>query len=507
MKSYKELISEAQIYKYKDDYIEGGKRFLETGRGTNRGALVFSNKIDDYESKAFKGYHEGYGPMIVVSDRTPHDEIIELGDKLEKKLKIKDVQRDKVILFKGTQTDIHLLFGAWKSDAAKGKDTGGKIDPTRFETDLVNEINSRNNKPKVDGGNDTPAARELAKSVIDHFFKNYYKAKGASKASGSSSKGNLTQVYIDNGVTSGEPKTDILVDKNRCSVKKAEGAQFASAQSGEMFAVMTSALENKRFSKTKGKLIKEIKNAVKHGLNKQNFYDLRAKFGDGTAFDQVFGKVMGLNPNKPTPDEITALSELFDKSGLGVVVSKAMHNFLTTDDVQLALFTEFITGQGRFKNPDHIPTHIFAWSVNNGTAHYEDIHKYIKSSYKSGGFKYRIADRGTGRGGAFRLEPKHLVEIYDLTTEEKTKALMIMEEFDEELNLMEQELLSEGLMDRVKAGSRVAVKALKDGIKFLIRAARSVLSFFAVLLSKGVGTLAKVFGLEGEMSVNISFPH
>ena len=72
---------------------------------------------------------------------------------------------------------------------------------------------------------------------------------------------------------------------------------------------------------------------------------------------------------------------------------------------------------------------------------------------------------------------------------------------------MEQELLSEGLMDRVKAGGRVAVKALKDGVKWLIRAARSVLSFFAVLLSKGVGSLAKVFGLEAQMEVNISFPH
>ena len=502
MKSFIHFLNEASVYKQKKDYVAGGKKFLEVGKNPPRGAVEFSKGIDDYKKdRIFHDYSVGYGPFIVVSDRDSHDEEITLGDKEDKSIKVKDVQKNKVLMITGTSSSIQDLFKRWSGESKKKSGGGGKIDPTKFETDIVNEINERNGNASVKGSNDTPASNDLAEKIVDHFFSTYYKARSASKASGSSSKGNLTQVYLDNGVSSGEPKTDILIDKNRCSVKKSEGAQFASAQGNEMHAVMTAALENKEFSKTKGDLVKNIKSVVKTALDKKNFYTLRANFGEGNAFDKVFGKVMGLNPDKPTDAEVEALSELFDKSGLGISVSQAVHEFLTSDKVQLALFTEFITGGGRFVNTDHIPSHILAWSEDSGKSYYEDIHNYIKNTYKSGGFKYRVSDRGSGRGGAFRLEPKHISEAIDLTPSEKLVAQQLTEEFDREI-----EMLDEGFLDKMKDLGSSALDIAKKGLQWLKSAMKSVFGFFAMLLAKGVGSIAKVFGIFADMKVDYTFP-
>ena len=502
MKSFIHFLNEASVYKQKKDYVAGGKKFLEVGKNPPRGAVEFSKGINDYKKdRIFHDYSVGYGPFIVVPDKTSHDEEITLGDTEDKSIKVKDIKKKKVFMITGTKTSIEGLFSPFSGESNK-EESGGDIDSRKFETDIVNEINDRNKRPSTKGANDTPASKNLAKKVVSHFIKEYYKKvpTSATQASGSKSKSNLTPLYRDNGVSSGEPKTDILIDKNRCSVKKSEGAQFASAQGNEIHAVMTAALENKEFSKTKGALVKNIKSVVKTALDKKNFYTLRANFGEGNSFDKVFGKVMGLNPKKPTDAEVEALSELFDKSGLGISVSQAVHEFLTSDKVQLALFTEFITGKGRFNNPDHIPSHILAWSEDSGKSYYEEIHKYIKSIYP-GGFKYRVSDRGSGRGGAFRLEPKHISEAIDLTPSEKMVAQQLTEEFDREI-----EMLDEGLLNKMKDAGSSALDIAKKGFQWLKSAMKSVFGFFAMLLAKGVGSIAKVFGISADMAVNYTFP-
>ena len=497
MKSFIQFLNEASVYSKKTGYIADGQEFLN---GAKKGAVQFSSQIDDYN--IFGEYKVGYGPLIVVPDETSHDEEITLGDKKDKKLpsiKVKDIKNETVFMITGTKTSIEGLFSPFSGESNK-EESGGDIDSRKFETDIVNEINKRNDRKATKGANDTPASRDLAKKVVSHFFSTYREAKSATQVSGSKSKSNLTPLYLNNGVSSGEPKTDILIDKNRCSVKKSEGAQFASAQGNEMHAVMTAALENKEFSKTKGDLVKNIKSVVKTALDKKNFYTLRANFGEGNAFDKVFGKVMGLNPDKPTDAEVEALNELFDKSGLGISVSRTIREFLTSQPVQFAMFTEFITGRGRFENENYSPSHIFAWSKDSGKSYYEEIDKYIKSIYP-GGFKYRVSDRGDGRGGAFRLEPKHISEAIDLTPSEKLVAQQLTEEFDREI-----EMLDEGFLDKMKDLGSSALDIAKKGFRWLKSALKSVFGFFAMLLAKGVGSIAKVFGISADMKVDYTFP-
>tara|TARA_Y100000310_G_C20576302_1_gene760578 strand:+ start:45 stop:1235 length:1191 start_codon:yes stop_codon:yes gene_type:complete len=369
----------------------------------------------------------------------------------------------------------------------------GKINPTKFEMDIVNEINSRNKKnfKAEGGGNASEASDELADLVVNHLTKEYLVPKSAEKGSGGGGVENLTQIYIDNNVKSGEPKTDILVNKVSCSVKKAEGAQFASAQAGEIVAVITAAFNNKKFASTKGKLVSNIKDIVKESLDKKNFYDLRSEFGEGNAFDRVFGKVMGLDPKKPTADEIKSLSSVLDKSGMGKKVSQSIYTFMNTDEAKLALITEFITGKGRFVNKKHIPEYILAWSAKTGKTYYEDIIKYIKQTYKSGGFKYRVSDRGSERGGAFRLEPKHMTEAVNLTSSEKIVAQELVETFDQEL-----ELLDEGVLSKVKGIAIKGKDILIKGWKMLKSAIKSIFKFFAMLFAKGIGFVSKIFKIE-----------
>jgi len=102
MKSFIQFINEASVYKQKKDYIDGGKKFLEVGKNPSRGAVEFSKGIDKYKKdRIFNDYSVGYGPLIVVSDRDSHDEEITLGDKEDKSIKVKDVQKNKVLMITG----------------------------------------------------------------------------------------------------------------------------------------------------------------------------------------------------------------------------------------------------------------------------------------------------------------------------------------------------------------------------------------------------------------------
>ncbi len=373
----------------------------------------------------------------------------------------------------------------------RGGVTKKAVDATKFEVDIINEIQRRNNKSEFPGANDNPTASDLAARVVDNLESKYGKFKEAFPVSGDNKPSNLTDVYREFGVRSGEPKTDFAIKKGRvsyCSVKKKEGAQYASAQHNELSAVIQATLRDTPRQK---KFAKRVASIVKQTMAKENFYDLRSKIDD---FDKVIGRVLGFNPSKPSSEDIKAIQELFDESGLDVQISNEISNFMTSAETQKILFTELITGKNRFTKKEFSPTHMFAWGGTDGDVYYADIFQHIDDLFKKGGFKFRISDRGTGRGGAFRLEPKYLKENFQMNKEEFHMYSELVEEFDYEMDQM----LNESIRGRLKSFGSAAKDKVKKALDFLVKAAKKVFSFVAVLISKGMGKLANIFGFRFE---------
>jgi hypothetical protein len=80
-------------------------------------------------------------------------------------------------------------------------------------------------------------------------------------------------------------------------------------------------------------------------------------------------------------------------------------------------------------------------------------------------------------------------------------AQQLTEEFDREI-----EMLDEGLLSKMKDAGSSALDIAKKGFQWLKSAMKSVFGFFAMLLAKGVGSIAKVFGISADMKVNYTFP-
>jgi hypothetical protein len=70
----------------------------------------------------------------------------------------------------------------------------------------------------------------------------------------------------------------------------------------------------------------------------------------------------------------------------------------------------------------------------------------------------------------------------------------LVEEFDYEMDQM----LNESIRGRLKSFGSAAKDKVKKALDFLVKAAKKVFSFVAVLISKGMGKLANIFGFRFE---------
>lgn len=372
-----------------------------------------------------------------------------------------------------------------------------KIDPTRFEIDIVNEINERGGKQTFNGGNETIASSELARSIVDSLEDKIGKVKSARPVSGTSVTSNLTKLYQQFGVKSGEPKTDIIVDAGKeylCSVKKKERSQFAAAQHNEIAAVVQVVFQN---SKEEKKLAKDLASIVKNIISKENYYELRSRIPN---YDEVVGSVLRFSPNKPKKEDFEAFNLILNETGLAKRFSASILELMNRKDTQKRIFQELIVGEQRFVNKEHSPSHIFAWSESTGDIFMQDIFDYVDNSFKRGAFRFGISDRGNKRGGSFRLAPTDLKE-WRLTKEQFYKYQELNEVFEYEMD----QVIQEAMIQKLKSFGKETKEKVANAIRYLANLAKKIFSFVSLLISKGIGKLSEMFGLEYEAEIKYSF--
>lgn len=476
MKNFVSFISEASLIDRSDTYPPGTQVVLK--------------KTGSFGKELINTYSYKEGSLFTIENpRTASTNIIDLSKQGEDHYKLKVKGEDGyVFLLKGSKNAIQSSFG---NLSASGRT--GKLNATFFEVDIVNEIQARNGKPKSNKtANNTPAAEALAVKIVDSIQSVAGAPTSAFTLSGNPERANLTQVYRDFGVTVGESKTDIgiVIQKTHlCTVKKKEESQFASAQANECSAVIQAVFMN---DPAKQDLARRVADIVKMGMTKENFYKLREK---NRNFDQLLATVLGLRSGATiSRGDMKALNTMMEEIGLTPKITGEITNFLSNDDNKKAVFAEFITGAKRFVNEEYIPDTLLAWG-SDGSVVWKDIQKYIDEAYSKGAFKYNIRDRGTGRGGALRLEP---IRMEEMNPEEKTLYIQLVEEFDRDMDSM---ILQEGIFRSIRGGLAKVGSFAMDVIRWVAEAAKKIWSFVAALITKGVGVLMQVFGIEATATI------
>lgn len=474
MKSFSSYISEARLIN-SDGYPPGTEIFLTSKTWISTELLKMYDEGSIFTVHREVSRHRTISP--VKSGRADVEYWVKAPD-------------GKIFKLIGSVSAIQDTFG---NVGSKERGSGGKLDATKFEKDIINEIRRRNGSGPITGANGSSAAKDLAKRVVDSLTSVAGKPVDSYALSGSSKTTSITDVYKNFGLKSGEAKTDISVTISKehlCTVKKREGSQFASAQANECSAVIQAVFMESTLEKVA--LAKKISDIVKTGMTKENFYRLRR---ENENFDELLATVLGLRSGATIKrGDMTALQNIMAETGLTIRITSELTNFLQNDRNKIAVFTEFITGRKRFTDKRFIPDTLFAWGMD-GSVYWKNIDSYIKEAYAKGAFKYNIRDRGTGRGGALRLEPIHMESLND---EERKFHSILVEDFNREMDEM---VLQEGILDSLRKGLSKVGSVAMDVVRWVAETAKKIWSFIATLISKGIGVLMQVFGVEAEATI------
>lgn len=365
--------------------------------------------------------------------------------------------------------------------------SGSTIDATKFERDLVRALNGEKGYSRFQ----SRGAEALAHKVATSLNAQFGKRGPAEQVSGKSSPSDLTQIYRDYGVKSGEPKTDITIGSDRCSMKYAKGYQIASAQANETQAVFAAAFDHSEEYKA---LVKQyVLPLLNQTMNRATFYKLRDKYDkkDKAALQNMLSQVMSLHSSRgnATGQQLKQFSEFLNDLGVHLPVRGKLQEFLKSPHTKQLLFYEFATGERRFVRPILSATHMLTWD-EMGRVDYIPAREYVTKHLSD--FSYSIRDRGDSRGAAFRLGGG-ITETRIITPQSSS---MLLDAIDREYAMM---LLDEGVVSDLWSKS-------KDLLKQIIDAVKTVVAFLLRLVQQGINAVMVAFGYEiGEMSWNSAF--
>ena len=233
---------------------------------------------------------------------------------------------------------------------------------TKFEENLANAINKGQDVELYTGAGEkfNNLADQVISSIRD---KKPLEGKTFEKLV---KRGDLSKIYSDNGVTSREPKTDLISTDGsvRISVKK-KGAQFISAQGNETAAVFLSVLQNDSAAREKlGGIIK-------------NYF----------AYEK-------------------GLSQLKDKSPEDREKIATKRNFLLNRilnfggfDLKEKIVREATLGEHKFEDEASIPNYFLVWDESGGGELYT-AEKFIRAKLPQ--VKFGVRGRGGTRGLSLR---------------------------------------------------------------------------------------------------------
>lgn len=374
---------------------------------------------------------------------------------------------------------------------------GQTIDATKFEADLVAALT-----PTSTTGYQNPVAEHLAKAVAESLRQSGVTGTAA-RNSGGGKKSNLTPLYLDYGVTSGEPKTDILVGARRYSMKYGPDAQIAAAQANEAKAVFAAAFaDTPTYARLVEQQIVPLLTAV---MTPTAFYKIRKTFNpkDLAEFGNQLSRFLHLHSRETGPMEfyeLDAFRDFLQSIGVAVDIDAALTTFLARAETKRTLFHEFVTGTKRFINPMHSPTHMLAW-YDDGRISQADVATFVRTHLSQ--FDYSFRDRGDGRGAAFRLAISQKlraalaearpapappqVPVLRLTTEELDAWL------DQQTAALRQILVQEGVFGAIGSAVDRTLHHVWEG---LLAAVKMVIVWLVRLAKRGLTALLGVVGLE-----------
>jgi hypothetical protein len=366
-----------------------------------------------------------------------------------------------------------------------------KVNATKFEGDMVKAFNARSSEGRERGDAEqyqNKSAETLANSCVKSLVAKMDGApRLAFRMAGKAPRNVLTPAYTAGGagksVKSGEPKTDVVFittrEKYRCSVKYGAAAQIASAQTNEMWAVLNAVFIGSRgapVARTISEIILQTGNEAVYKATRKRYEQMYGEDG----FDALLSKVTGLKSGGvlPTKAEVEQMNKFLKVMGIHERLTLDVSEYMNKPENRKALLREFATGERRFNKPDFIATHFVEW-FDNGTVKFADVDTFLTQTLPH--FKFSLRDRGRkssasgggSRGIAFRLD--------------KTGKALDESQFVEIRNQ-----LNEGLSDWYAA----AKNAIGRGWELIVGAVRSVVDFFARLLSSGFSALLSFLGLE-----------
>lgn len=366
-----------------------------------------------------------------------------------------------------------------------------KVNTTKFEGDMVKAFNARSSEGRERGDAEryqNKSAETLANACVKSLIAKMDGApRVAFRMAGKAPRSVLTAAYTSGGagksVKSGEPKTDVVfittAEKYRCSVKYGAAAQIASAQTNEMYAVLNAVYTSRRgtpIARSISQIMLQTGNEAVYKGSRKRYEEMYGEDG----FDALLSKVTGLKSGGvlPTKAEVEQMNRFLKATGIKERLTLEVSAFMNEPENRKALLREFATGELRFNKPDFIPTHFVEW-FDNGTVKFADVDTFLTQTLPH--FKFSLRDRGRkssasgggSRGIAFRLD--------------KTGKALDESKFVEIRNQ-----LNEGLSDWYAA----AKTAIGRGWELIVGAVRSVVDFFARLLSSGFSALLSFLGLE-----------
>lgn len=362
---------------------------------------------------------------------------------------------------------------------------GAKVDATKFEIDLVEALNGN----KETRAYQNPVAQQIAQRVasglrgvgVQGTAKRNSGRQGGTGPDKANSASALTQIYRDYGVTNGEPKTDIVVGKYRFSMKYARQAQIAAAQSSEAQAVFAAAFQGD----TVGQQLVEthILPLLKTLLDKRNFYRIRKRFNakDLAAFGNALSRLLALHSTQggfETEADRRSFRDFLGLVGLDAPIRGRLYTFLEAPATKETLFYEFASGDRRFIDRTNTPTHMLSW-YEDGNVRVATVRAFIKTHLSH--FDYSFRDRGSARGGSFRLGIFEATEPLSCATAVATCTAYA--------HAQHAALLREGVFDTLAS----AAEALWDRLVALVlRFVRALVA----LASQGVERVLALVGVE-----------
>jgi phage-related protein len=86
----------------------------------------------------------------------------------------------------------------------------------------------------------------------------------------------------------------------------------------------------------------------------------------------------------------------------------------------------------------------------------------------------------------------------EMTLAEREIYHELVEEFNQEIDSM---VLQEGILDSIRSGMSKVGSAAMQLVRWIAEAAKKLWSFIAALISKGIGVLMEVFGVEATATI------